>query len=180
LPKRKDDHPVEDSQVLSCGADDLWWTEVTSESRKRTDFDRNGMTVRAARCTPAGCQTYAVSIDEMLAGHADEERPDGIREKDVAAAGLGGQLLVVWRSQQRGLRYRLAAPDSIGRAPDVVAYDDMVSSGQTFEMSLLQHNFFLASRHDAALLLLQTMGGTPGVKAIRIGLDGSSAPVRAE
>lgn len=106
----------------------------------------------------------------MLASAPDVLRPTGTRSGDVVAAGLGGKLLVVWRSATRGVRARLAEPAALAGAPDILVFDDGVSAGRrvvagsVFAMSVFP-------RYEAAALLLE-LTAERGVLGLRIGADG--------
>jgi hypothetical protein len=132
--------------------------------------------VRALRCTDdAGCSPIEeLEVGAMLAEGPDERRPMGIT-LDVHATQMDGKLLVLWRSRTRGLRFRVGAAKEIVKAPDRVLYDDRLSDGIPFAMSLLHDVTLLLPRHDATLVFLQTMGTTPGIKAFRVAPDGAFA-----
>jgi hypothetical protein len=169
-------YAIEDGQRVACGVDRLHWTEVRSQSRRRTDFDGKNFIIDTADCTLAGCAIATVSTDDMFLGRSNEERPGGIFD-DVVATGLGDKLLVIWRSEGRGIRLRLASPAEMARAPDTLAYDDQIRDGTAFAHSLVHNNFVVKARHQAAVLLLSTMDAQEGVKALRIGLDGTVTAV---
>lgn len=158
------------ARVLACGSDDVTLTRVVSVARRRTDRDATGYLVQHARCTKAGCDATEVELDAMLGSATDVLRPTGTRTGDVVAAGLGGKLLVVWRSATRGVRARLAEPQALTSAPDILLFDDGVTAGRrvvagsVFAMSLFP-------RYEAAALLLE-LTAERGVVGLRVGADG--------
>ncbi len=109
----------------------------------------------------------------MLDLAIDSLRPTGARAGDVVAAGLGGKLLVVWRSRARGIRARLAAPDAIGKAEDILLYDDGVQDGRLYPAGTTER-LALFPRYDSAVLLIES---ARGITAVRIGADGTVTPV---
>jgi hypothetical protein len=178
MPEEAKERSVDGPDVLACGENDVSLTQRRAVSRRRADFDNTGFVLHSARCTKEKCRVSTVHVDEMLAASSSEDRPDGIGDKDVVAGVLDGRLLVVWRSSHHGVRFRLSAPDALSRAKDGVLYDDRVQNGQVFAMSLIQPNFRLVIRRNAALVLLETMDSSnQGTKAIRILPDGSTSVV---
>jgi hypothetical protein len=124
------------------------------------------------RCTPASCQTTTIKMDDFLKGEAILAPKGG-----VVAADLDGKLLVVWGAAERGgVRMRLAPPDKVARAEDVVLFDDLLKDGQVQKTSQL-FDMRLLGRERFALLLLSTSTGT---HALRVEPDGKVAPVKPE
>jgi hypothetical protein len=122
------------------------------------------------RCTSAGCQPASVRMEQLLSG-GRELAP---REGRVDAAALDGKLLVAWAAGERGgVRMRLAPPEQLASAPDVVVFDDLVKDGRVQPLSTL-FELRLLSREGFAILLLSTVAG---VHAIRIDPDGKIAPL---
>jgi hypothetical protein len=95
----------------------------------------------------------------------------------VDAVDLDGKLLVVWAAGERGgVRMRLGPIETIGTAPDVVLYDDMMKDGHVGSLSTL-FDLKLFSREGYALLLLSTQTGVHGV---RIDANGTVAPLSVQ
>jgi hypothetical protein len=174
FPEQAGSRDVAGSEVYACGRDDASLAMVRAHWRRRTEFDSHAMTVHAARCTATNCKVWLLEIDDMLAGSSNADRPDGIGDTDVIAGMLDDRLLVVWRSEMHGIRFRLAPPDAISRAKERVLYDDRVEDGQAFRTSLVHPMLRLFIRRGVAVLLFQTMLRNEGVKAIRIAPDGST------
>jgi hypothetical protein len=166
-------HRSAERQWVACGIDDVIFAETVPT--EHPNAPRIGWT----RCTEAGCgATETVELDAMLSGSPKGEYPG--REEDVRAVGLGGKLVVLWRSAERGIRFRIDAPSRIEHAPDHLAYDDRMAGGTPASMSLVL-DFTLRARRDAAVLLLATMDGTNrGIKAIRIATDGNVTALTAQ
>lgn len=160
-------------RVASCDPDAITITEVISKHRRRTEFDGHGFIVHAVRCTAeAGCAApETIDVDDMLRNESDASRPDGIRD-DVRAVGHDGKLLVLWRSANHGVRFRIGTAKDIGAAPDFVAYDDRMSDGDPFAMSTIQESFQVIGRWDASVLALESIGARGGVKLFRIAPNG--------
>jgi hypothetical protein len=121
-------------------------------------------------CTPAGCRGAVAKMEPWLKQHY-EFAP---RDAHVDAVDLDGKLLVVWAAGERGgVRMRLAAPENIASAEDVILFDDFENNGQIQKLSTL-FDLRLFSREGFAILLLSTVAG---VHAIRIEAGGNAAPV---
>jgi hypothetical protein len=130
--------------------------------------------VRRIRCAKEACEVGRVTMDEMLEDRDELAREEALgREAPVLAASLGDRLLVVWRTAHAGVRARLARPDEIASAPDLVLYDEQ---SQDVNGAGRLHALRLYARPSAALLLLHALSG---IKAIRIGEDGSFRALRA-
>ncbi len=166
------------SRVLACSTDALNITRVVTRTRPRSEVDTLGFLVQHARCTPDGCQTQEIDLDATFKDTPDELRPRGVRPDEVVAGGLGDKLLVVWRSSGRGIRARLAAPDALSSARDMIVYDDRIKGGSSFRESLVE-TLALFPRHAGAVLFLG-LALDDGVKAIRISPDGSLSAVSPE
>lgn len=163
------------ARVLACGSDDVTLTRVVPVSRRRSETDTTGFVVQHARCTKAGCDGGEVELDAMLGNAPDALRPSGSRPADVVAAGLGGKLLVVWRSASRGIRARWAEPAALSGAPDLLLFDDGVSAGRRVVAGSVAA-MSLFPRYEAAALLLE-LAGERGVLGLRIGSDGKVVPI---
>lgn len=131
--------------------------------------------VRRARCTKDTCKGVVLALDDLFRGRDPMSRaaPPANDESSVLAASLGEALLVVWRTPDAGVRARIARPAALASAPDVVVYDeaseDVNGAGRLHAMRLFP-------RGDAAILLLHAVSG---IKAIRIGADGTVTPIKA-
>jgi hypothetical protein len=130
---------------------------------------KGGVDVR--RCTVSGCEDRSVVLNKMLADSHDVLPREA---KDVRAVDVDGKLLVVWSAGDRGgLRMRLAAPDQLAAAPDVVLYDDHIKDGAFREESTLVGFLLFPTAHGALLLL----GTVDGVYAYMVDATGKTSPV---
>jgi hypothetical protein len=162
-------------RAFACGEDDVSITRVVTRTRTRSTTDSIGYIVQYARCTESGCSTEEVDVDKMLEGVTDGVRPSGTKNTEVVAAGLGGKLLVVWRSRSRGVRVRLATPKELGQAKDSIVYDDGIQDGLAAKVSSV-FRMSLYPRYDAAVLLLERVANR-GVVGMRVAKDGGVSPV---
>ena len=130
--------------------------------------------VRRVRCAKDACEVTAVGLGDLVSGRDPAARPAPKTndESAVVAASIGRDQLIVWRTEDAGIRARLGAPSALVRAPDIVVYDDtsddVNGAGRVYAMRLF-------GRKDAALLLLHT---SSGVKAVRIDGRGVVSAVR--
>ncbi|MFO0763031.1 MAG: hypothetical protein U0359_41730 [Byssovorax sp.] len=122
----------------------------------------------AKRCTPAGC---------------DDQTPDGgswptePRRSMSAVDLLDGKLVAAWATEQHGVRVRVASAAQIGHAEDVVVFDDLTgANGEAARASVISGMRLLAAGRSAVLFLATT----EGIRAIRIGADGTFAPAKIE
>jgi hypothetical protein len=124
------------------------------------------------RCTPAACQADNIKMDQFLKGEV------GLAPKAlVLAADVDGKLVVVWGAgDYGGIRMRVAPPDKISKAPDVILFDDLIKDGQVQKASTL-FDAKLYSRERFGVLVLSTSGGT---FLIRIDSEGKYAPMPVE
>lgn len=144
------------TRIEPAGSDNPWKTSISH-----------------LRCNSAGCRRALVRMEQMLPG-GRELAP---REGRVDAADLGGKLLVVWAAGERGgVRMRLAPPEQIAAAKDVVLFDDLVKEGRVQPLSTL-FELRVLSREGFAVVLLSTVAG---VHAIRVEPDGKLTPLGAE
>lgn len=162
------------SRVFACGLDDLTLTRVVTRRRERTPSDRIGFIVQYARCTAESCHTQEVDLDQVLKDSPDANRPSGTSAGDVVAAGLGGKLLLIWRSAAGGVRARIAVAGEVASTKDNLVFDDRTLNGGQFEGSTVV-KLSLVARRKAAVLLLGVTGS--GVRALRIDPDASVTPV---
>lgn len=150
--------------TLSCRKTEATITRIDSgqaDTPQQTSITQH-------RCSPAKCQTQARTMKELLAGE-EGLVPSAI----LAAAGLDGQLLVLWGAGSRGgVRMRLAPASRIAQAPDVVLFDDLVDDGELQGTSTL-FDARIYAREGFAIALLSTKGG---LFALRIAPDGTFEP----
>jgi hypothetical protein len=93
----------------------------------------------------------------------------------LAAADVGGKLLLVWRAGTvGGLRMRLAPQEHIEEPADAVVYDDLTANGETSPTSTLL-GWELLARGDYALVVIAT---TSGVHVLRIDAAGKVTPLK--
>jgi hypothetical protein len=97
-------------------------------------------------------------------------------DASVAAAPIGDALLVVWNSAKGGVRMRVAPPEKIAAAKDVVLFDDWLKEGRAYSSSAV-HSVRVVARRDAAIVLLE---GSRRVWAFRVDADGKVEPVVAQ
>lgn len=152
--------------VLSCHGTEAVVTRLEAAgegSAWKTSFTQ-------CHCNSAGCRDERVSMEKFLKGRYEFAPHEG----HVDAVDLDGKLLVVWQAGDRGgVRMRLARPDQIEKAEDVILFDDMVKDGQVGKLSTL-FDLRLFSRDGFAILLMNTVAG---VHALRIDPGGKVAPV---
>jgi hypothetical protein len=161
-------------RARGCGKDDLTITRVVGRARQKSATDVTGFIVQHARCTHDGCKTTELDLDKVLANDPDAARPEGANEKEVVAGGLGEKLFIAWISRSAGIRARLATPDAIATAKDLVVYDDGVSRGKVAHPGTVHEMAFLP-RRGGGVLLLSLVGDR--VAALRVGLDAKITPV---
>ena len=152
--------------TLTCRGIDALTTSVTAE----LEGDRNWATVTQTKCNAGGCAELKIPLRQMIFGLAEIAPAD---DKGIVAADVGGKLLIVWSAGLvGGLRMRLAPAASIKEASDVVIYDGREEGGSPGLTSFV--GMKLLPFGDEALLLLST---TTGVRALRVGVDGSVGPL---
>jgi hypothetical protein len=162
-------------RTFSCGVNDVEITRVVTRSRTRSTTDAIGYIIQHARCTESGCVTEEVDVDKMLEGVTDGVRPSGTKNTEVVAAGIGGKLLVVWRSRSRGVRARIAPVKELAKATDSIVYDDGIQDGLAAKVSSV-FRMALYPRYDAAVLFLERVANR-GIVGLRIDTDGKVTPV---
>ncbi|MRG92076.1 hypothetical protein [Polyangium spumosum] len=158
------------SEIVTCDDDAAAVTLVL----RKGDGAKAAHEVRQARCTKETCETVVVAEADLFRARDPMSRPAPPvnEETTVLAASLGASLLVVWRTPEAGVRARIALPSAITSAPDVVVYDE---ASQDVNGAGRLHAMRLFPRGDAAILLLHAVSG---VKAIRIGADGTVRPIK--
>ncbi len=155
---------AERHSAASCGVDAVTFTSLV-------DASADGLTLHVARCTARGCAPVdTVDLRKAFSRLAEPARPRA--PSDVRAVGLGDAVVVVWRSSRRGVRYVVAKPGDIDKTEDRPIYDDTTSGGEPFMSSVIQDDFELVARRDAAVLFVETINSNAGVKAFRIARDG--------
>jgi hypothetical protein len=126
----------------------------------------SGWPVRVKRCTPAGCDDQTPQ-----GGHWPTEPARGT--STVALDFVDGKVVVAWWTERHGVRFRAASPAQIGKTSDVVVFDDLAGpAGETLPASVLSGIRLLAAGRTSVLLLATNAG----LRAIRLGLDGTFAP----
>ena len=151
--------------TMSCRKSEATVTRVVVEDQESPL--KTSITVH--RCTPASCESDSVTLEQMLKGETGLA-PTGV----VSATGFDGKLLVVWAAGSRGgVRMRLAAPNRMAEAQDVILFDDLIKDAAVQKTgSLLDVRLFAFERY--ALVLMST---SVGVEALRLEPDGKLAPV---
>lgn len=162
---------------FGCGRDDLGIARVVTRKRARSSSDTIGFIVQHSRCTESGCSTEEVDLDRLFESVPDALRPAGEKGTEVVAAGVAGKLLIVWRSRSRGVRGRLAVPGELGKAEDLLLYDDGLDGGRRAQQSTV-FRMAVHARHEAAVLLLERSADR-GVAALRIGRDADVVAISA-
>jgi hypothetical protein len=148
--------------ALACDGDRAWTA--------RASLDDGGGALAIDACTPDGCTSSSVDAAAFFARDVEAARPGS--GEDVEVTPFGGDLLVVWRSREGGLRMRLAPLDGIAESPDVVLFDDRAPAGVVDGSTPV--GFRVHVRPGFATVLLAT---TAGVRAIAIAPSTSFARV---
>jgi hypothetical protein len=126
----------------------------------------SGWPVRVKRCNPAGC---------------DDQTPEGGFWPTDPAKGTStvafdfadGKVIVAWWTDRNGVRFRAGSPAQIGKGTDTIVFDDLAGpNGEPARTSVLSGIRLLAAGRGAVLLLATS----DGLRAIRLGLDGTFAP----
>lgn len=125
-----------------------------------------GWPVRVKRCTPAGC-------DEQTPDEGEWPTAPARGTSTVALDLLDGKAIAVWWTDKHGVRVRVGPPPSIGKASDVVVFDDLADPQNELSRMSVLSGIRLLSAGRTAMLLLAT---TSGVRAVRLGADGTFAP----
>ncbi len=122
--------------------------------------------VGVKRCTPAGCE------DQSPPGGVWPTSPArGMSASDV----LDGEVAAAWATDQLGVRFRVASAVQLGSTADVVVFDNYVGAhGEPTRTSVVSGIRLVAAGRSAVLFL-----ATPeGIRAIRLGADGTFAPAK--
>ena len=160
--------PVKTSSIggsFTCRRAEGWFTRVDAAPGA-------GMlesVIVQERCTPAACKSSRLPLGDFF------RRSLALAPVTApVVTQLGGKLLVVWPSGERGgVRMRLASIDELSAAPETVLFDDLVQDGAVSKNSALAE-MRLFTREAFAILLLRTNAGT---FALRITPDGKAAPL---
>ena len=145
--------------ALTCHGADAVATQVAHVVEQNKNF----AVITQSKCTSSGCTTTKTNLREAFAGIQEIVPAD---QAAVAAADLGGKLLVVWNGGYAGgLRMRLAPPE---RFKDVLLADGRGARG----MSTITEVRILPAAKYAIVLL----GTTSGVRAIRVDASGTVKP----
>lgn len=156
------EEPQRDADTI-LKAEDFGCEEAAS-SRTRVFAQKDGYEVERVRAEASGAELSRWTLDKLVERRDPEDKPATAQgdESSVVATSLGRLVLVVWRTARAGIRARLALPEGLANAPDVVVYDeasdDVNGAGRVHAMRLV-------GRKDAALLVLHAASG---IKVIRI------------
>jgi hypothetical protein len=152
--------------VLSCHG-----TEAVVTRLEPAPPDQSTKTsITQCHCTSAGCRRNVVVMGKLMENRY-ELAP---REGKVDAADLDGKLLVVWIAGERGgVRMRLAPPEQMTQAKDVVVYDDLIKDGRVQNLPTI-FDLRVFSRDGFAIVLLNA---SSGVHALRVTSDGTVSPM---
>jgi hypothetical protein len=149
--------------ALTCHGTDAIATQVAHTIENNKDF----AVITQSKCTSSGCTTTKVNLREAFAGITEIVPAD---QAAVAAADLGGKLLVVWNGGYAGgLRMRLAPADRFKEAEDVLLTDARGARG----LSTITEVRILPAAKYAIVLL----GTTAGVRALRVDASGAVKPI---
>lgn len=132
--------------------------------------DKDFAVVTQARCNTSGCTTVKVDMRQMLAGMGEIAPAD---QTSVAAADVGGKLLLAWNAGLAGgLRLRFGAPDKFKEIEDVIITDGRDEKSNVSSIAQLK----ILGTSSFAVLLLST---TSGVKALKVDSAGKVTPLAA-
>jgi hypothetical protein len=125
--------------------------------------------VTQVRCSPGACASRTTELSKVFPD-VKETMPT-----HLAAADVGGKLLLVWHAGAvGGLRMRLAPQEHIEEPTDAVIYDDLTANGETSPSSTLL-GWELLARGEYALVVIAT---TSGVHVLRIDGAGKVTPLK--
>lgn len=153
---------------LDCRTDEANLSWVV-RSKVEAAGDHPTFVLHRTRCTPVGCGRWQSAPLRLLgAGPARDSGGGGLSTShvDEQLAVLGDDLLLVWSSGRFRLRARLAAPDAIATAPDLVLSTDVDGPVE------------LVTREAGALVLFAT--GTNETAAVRIDTSRAVTPLGVE
>jgi len=153
--------------VLSCHG-----TEAVVTRLELSSPDQSTKTsITQCHCTSAGCRRSLVVMGKLMENRY-ELAP---REGKVDAADLDGKLLVVWIAGERGgIRMRLAPPDQMTQAKDIVIYDDLIKEKKVGTLPTI-FDLRVMSRDGFAIVLLNA---SSGVHALRVTPDGAVSTMK--
>ena len=120
-------------------------------------------------CTAEGCKRTSEDMRSLLSGEVNL-----VPAASMEVASIGEVTIIAWLAQQRGgVRVRVAAADELGNAPDVIAFDDLMSAGKVASVSTLSDMRVLTGDGYAVLLL----GTSAGLRAMTVDDKGRVEPV---
>lgn len=144
--------------ALTCHGVEAVVTQVTNVVEQEKNFP----IITQARCSSSGCTNVNINVRELL-GSISEIAPEG--STTIAAADLGGKVLMVWSGGAvGGLRMRLATADHLKEAEDKV-----IAPARGENKTSIITELRVVSAKDGAVLLV---GTTSGVRALHIDLKG--------
>lgn len=139
---------------------------VTTQITHAIESGKNFPTIRQARCAASGCTTSIINVREILGPVADIAPADA---SAIAAADVGGKLLMVWNAGPAGgLRMRFAPAERIKDAEDIVITDGRDPAGGAKASVLTEVRVMSGSTHGVIFV-----GTTAGVRALMV--DGAGA-----
>ncbi|MFO0757109.1 MAG: hypothetical protein U0359_11505 [Byssovorax sp.] len=134
--------------------------------------DKNYATVNQSRCNASGCTPVSVGLRQLFGGTPEIAPADAA---GFAAADVGGKLLLVWNAGfTGGLRMRIAPPDRIREAEDVVITDGRDPKPDSKLSTIAEVKILPANSY--AVVLLNT---TAGVTALRVDANGAVASLQS-
>lgn len=153
--------------VLSCHG-----TEAVVTRLELSSPDQSTKTsITQCHCTSAGCRRSLVVMGKLMENRYELAPRDG----KVDAADLDGKLLVVWIAGERGgVRMRLAPPDQMTQAKDIVLYDDLIKDKHVQNLPTI-FDVRVLSRDGFAIVLLNA---SSGVHTLRVTPDGSVSTMK--
>ena len=145
---------------------------VTTQITHAVESGKNFPVIRQARCAASGCTTSIVQVRELLGAVADIAPADA---SAIAAADVGGKLLLVWNAgPSGGLRMRFAPAERIKDTEDVVITDGRDPAGGAKGSILTEVRVLSGSTHAIVLV-----GTTGGVRALVVDSAGAVKPAQS-
>lgn len=145
---------------------------VTTQVTHAIESGKNFPTIRQARCAASGCTTSIVQVRELLGAVADIAPADA---SAIAAADVGGKLLLVWNAgSSGGLRMRFAPAERIKDTEDIVITDGRDPAGGAKGSILTEVRILSGSTHAIVLV-----GTTGGVRALVVDSAGAVKPAQS-
>jgi hypothetical protein len=152
--------------VFTCRKGEATSTRATPAMEQ----DKNWAAISHVRCNLAGCTATSVTMKDLLPGLVEAAPID---DKSVLAVDVDGKLLVVWNAGYvGGIRMRMAPPAQIKDAEDVVLVDARDPKNPQ-KLSVITELQLIPAGSSAVLFL----GGTTGVRALRIDASGAFSPL---